>query len=52
MAAHAPRVFGTATSLNAAGMISLVLAGAVPVSFATRSLIDRRRTRGVNPPSA
>lgn len=43
LAAQAPRVFGTAGSLNAAGMIATLLAAAVPVSFAMRALLNRRK---------
>jgi manganese/zinc/iron transport system permease protein len=41
-AAHAPRIIGTETSLNAAGMIASFVAAGVPASFALRALISRR----------
>jgi manganese/zinc/iron transport system permease protein len=41
LAAHAPAVFGTATSLSAAGMIAVLLAAAVPLSFLVRSAFSR-----------
>lgn len=48
LAAHAPAVLGTDASLNAAGMISTVLAAAVPLSFA----IARWTRRPVSRPAA
>ena len=42
LAAHAPSVFGTAHALNAAGMIAMLLALAVPCSFGVRALVSRR----------
>lgn len=42
LAAHAPDVLGTRTSLNAAGMIAVFLAAAVPVSHGLRALLNRR----------
>lgn len=40
-AAHAPSMFGTATALNAAGMIAVVLVAAVPASHAVARIIRR-----------
>ena len=41
LAAHAPAVFGTKASLNAAGMISALLALAVPASHLVRARLNR-----------
>jgi manganese/zinc/iron transport system permease protein len=41
LAAHAPSVFGTTTSLSSAGMIAALLAAAVPLSFLARSAFSR-----------
>lgn len=41
LAAHAHAVLGTATSLSAAGMIAVLLAAAVPMSFLARSVFRR-----------
>ena len=48
MAAHAPAVLGTDTSLNAAGMIATVLAAGVPLSYA----IARWRRPALSRPAA
>ena len=45
LAAHAPAVLGTDASLNAAGMISTVLAAAVPLSFAVARWTRRPLSR-------
>ncbi len=41
LASHAPTLFGTATALNSAGMIALVLAIAVPMSHVAKRFIHR-----------
>jgi manganese/zinc/iron transport system permease protein len=43
LAAYAPRALGADAALNAAGMIALLLAAAVPVSFGLRAALNRRR---------
>jgi manganese/zinc/iron transport system permease protein len=48
MAAHAPAVLGTDTSLNAAGMIATVLAAGVPLSYA----VARWRRPALSHPAA
>ena len=42
LAAHAPAALGTSHSLNAAGMIALLLSAAVPISYAVASMRMRR----------
>jgi len=43
LAAYAPRALGAHAALNAAGMIALLLAAAVPLSFALRAALNRRQ---------
>jgi manganese/zinc/iron transport system permease protein len=42
LAAHAPSILGTETALNAAGMIAVLLALAVPAAHGLRALVSRR----------